>query len=210
MADRYMEEKTRGHGGCGFVLTLLLVVVLIGGLLLFTTNVLDGYKTRIYRFFYPQKYVEQVTSCAAEFHVDDALIYAVIRTESGFREEVESHAGAIGLMQLMPSTFEGLQTVRYGEVTMTADALFDPDINIEYGTYLLSTLLAHYDGNVATAAAAYNAGMTNVDSWLSDPSCSSDGITLTSVPYEETERYIERIEKAYEMYEALYSADTES
>lgn len=208
MARRYDERRTRGHGGCGFFLTLILAAAVIVGLLLFSTNLLDSYKNKVYEFFYPREYALEVSAASAEYGVDDALIYAVIRCESGFREQVESHAGAVGLMQLMPETFEWLQSSRDGEVTMSAASLLDPSVNIEYGTYLLHILLDKYDGNEATAVAAYNAGSTNVDSWLSDPAYSIDGMNLSTIPYEETKKYVEQVEKTKEMYKKLYDTDT--
>lgn len=207
MARRYDDGRTRGHGRCGFFITLVLVAAVIVGLLAFSTNILDTYKNKVYEYFYPQKYMEQVETASQCYGVEESLIYAVIRTESGFREEVESHAGAIGLMQLMPSTFEWLQSSQDGVVTMTSSSLYDPDINVDYGTCLLRILLDKYDGNISTAVAAYNAGSSNVDSWLTNPSYSPDGLTLASVPYEETEKYVERVENTRNMYEKLYYSD---
>lgn len=198
------RTKSKGHGCLGFTLTLIIVLVVIFALLLFTTNVLDGVKNQIYSFFYPQKYAEQVEKYSSEFGVDEALIYAVIYTESGFREEVESSAGAIGLMQLMPSTFEWLQGHLAGDLLYTTDDLKNPDINIRYGTYLISYLLDRYSGDTGTALAAYNAGVANVDNWLEDSSYSADGVTLSTIPYSETDRYVKRIEDAYDIYRAVY------
>lgn len=200
----------RGHGCLGFVLTFIIMLVGIGALLFFTTNVLDGVKDEVYKYIYPQKYVEQVTRCADEFGVDESLVYAVIRTESGFRPEVESHAGAIGLMQLMPDTFDWLQFRLDGEVIYPVSRLTDPDTNVRYGTYFLSHLLERYNGNVATVAAAYNAGTSTVDGWLEDSRYSSDGKTLSSIPYAETESYVAKVMKARDMYAHLYGGENKS
>lgn len=205
--SRYREERGRGHGCLGFFVTLLILAVGAGALLFFTTNVLDGVKDKIYTVFYPQKYTEQVERCAEEFDVDEALIYAVIRTESGFRAEVESHAGAVGLMQLMPATFEWLQGKLEGEVIYPADRLTDPDVNVRYGTYFLRHLLDRYGGNIATCAAAYNAGTTTVDGWLEDSRYSADGVTLSVIPYDETAGYVRKVEQAYAMYQHLYGGE---
>lgn len=199
----FEERKTRGHGCCGFFLVLVLVVGGIIALLAFSTNFLDVYKNKVYAFFYPQKYADYVEQYSAQYGVSSSLVYAVMRTESGFREEVESSAGAIGLMQIMPSTFEWLQNAKDGEVTMTSSSLFDPQVNIEYGTYLLSYLRDRYEDE-NTAVAAYNAGMTNVDAWLSDSRYSSDGSALSAIPFSETEQYVERVEKTKVMYEKIY------
>ena len=202
--NSYQEEKGKGHGCLGAVLALFLIVCVIVGLLMFSTNVLDGVKNKALSIFYPQKYSEYVTEYSQEFSVSEPLVYAVMRTESGFREEVESHAGAVGLMQLMPQTFEWLQNSKDGEITLSADDLKKPDVNIEYGTYFLSYLNSRYDGNLQVIAAAYNAGITTVDNWLGDKTYSSDGKTLTYIPYEETSKYVKKVKDTYEMYETLY------
>ena len=198
------KRKTKGHGCLGFTITLILSIAAIFVVLFFTTNVFGGLKKQIYGVFYPQKYSAEVSRYAAEYGVDEPLVYAVIRSESGFREDVESYAGAIGLMQLMPSTFDWLQEKIEGDVIYTADSLKTADVNIRYGTYFLALLLDRYDGDVTTACAAYNAGTSTVDGWLGDSRYSKDGKTLAAIPYTETERYVERIEKAEEIYRELY------
>ena len=200
------KKNKKGHGCLGFVLTLaaLLTVFVI---LIFTTHLFDGIKYKIYSIFYPHRYTEEVEQFSEEFGVDEDLVYAVIRTESGFREEVESHAGAVGLMQLTPDTFAWLQEYHLdGEVIYPAEKLKDPAVNIRYGTYYLHWLLERY-GDVRTACAAYNAGVTNVDRWLEDSRYSADGSTLSSIPYSETDKYVERVEEALEKYREIYGGD---
>jgi len=202
--SRVDKRKTKGHGCLGFTFTLTVLLAALFVVLFFTTNLFGGIKKQIYGVFYPRNYSEQVSCYAAEFNVDEPLVYAVIRTESGFREDVESYAGAIGLMQLMPSTFDWLQEKLEGDVIYTTDSLKTADVNIRYGTYFLALLLDRYDGNLSTACAAYNAGTTTVDGWLGDTRYSADGRTLSVIPYAETEQYIRRIEKAEQMYRELY------
>lgn len=198
-------KKSRGHGVLGFIITLVLVAAVIGAILIFFTGEdMSGLKGTVYGWLYPKKFSEQVEKYSAEFKVDKNLIYAVIKTESGFRPDVESQAGAVGLMQLMPETFDWLQESLDGEITHTSADLKDPDINVRYGTYFLSTLLSDYNGNIRTAAAAYNAGFSSVDSWLDDPQYSPDGKTLTNIPYKETADYADKVEKAYRIYGKLY------
>lgn len=199
------RRETKGHGVLGFFLTLILILLILAALFFFFSgDSMKGLKGKVYGIFYPQRYSQQVGTYAAEFGVDEALVYAVIRTESGFRAEVESHAGAVGLMQLMPSTFDWLQEKLEGGIVYGTDALTDPDVNVRYGTYFLSILLDRYGDDVNTAMAAYNAGTTTVDGWLGDSAYSADGQTLSRIPYQETERYVERVEKACEMYKQLY------
>ena len=193
------KQNKKGHG-C--LLTLLVFAAIVGvlAILYFTTPL----KKTVYRWFYPQKYTELVESAGQEFGVDEDLIYAVIRTESGFREEIESHAGAVGLMQLTPDTFEWLQEYHLdGEVLYPAERLKEAAVNIRYGVYYLSWLLSQY-GDVDTACAAYNAGPNKVDGWLGDSRYSEDGKTLTLIPITETKQYVEKVKDALEKYRELY------
>ncbi|MDO4748838.1 MAG: lytic transglycosylase domain-containing protein [Eubacteriales bacterium] len=202
--SHYTKTGRKGHGCCGGIVALFLVVVAVFSLLFFCTDVFSGLKDKVMMYFYPQDYSQYVTQYAEEYDVDEALVYAVIKTESGFREDVESSVGAIGLMQIMPDTFEWLQTLSDSEVTYTENDLKNPQINIKYGTYYLSFLLDHYDGREMLAIAAYNGGVANVDKWLKDTNYSADGLTLTDIPYEETKNYVERVEDAKNTYKTLY------
>lgn len=189
----------------GFILTLIIILAVFDVFFFFFTgDNMSGIKGNVFKLFFPQKFSEQVERSSKEFGVDEALIYSVIKNESGFRPEVESHAGAVGLMQLMPSTFDWLQEKLDGEITHDVTALKNPDINIRYGTYFLSILLERYGGDIRTVSAAYNAGTSAVDGWLGDAQYSSNGTTLTRIPYDETSHYADKVEKTYEMYKKLY------
>ncbi len=201
---RYEKTGKKGHGCCGSIFTLLVVCVVILALLMFSTDTLGSIKSKVLGHFYPQEYAEYVSEYSTMYGVDETLIYAVIRTESGFRAEVESSAGAMGLMQIMPDTFDWLQNMSEGAVIYQSAELLNPEINIQYGTYFLSYLLGHYNGNEQLTVAAYNAGVANVDSWLTDSRYSSDGITLSTIPYSETQQYVERVENTKRVYESLY------
>lgn len=200
----YEKTGKKGHGCCGCIVTFCIVLCVALILLAFTTTVLDGVKNKVMKHFYPLEYSEYVQQYSEQYSVDETLVYAVIRTESGFRAEVESSAGAMGLMQIMPDTFSWLQNMRDGEVTHSDSELLNPQTNIEYGTYFLSYLIDKYEGNEQLAVAAYNAGMTNVDNWLEDIAHSADGVSLTSIPFEETKNYVERVENTKRVYETLY------
>ena len=152
---------------------------------------------------YPMKYQQQVDRAAETYNLEKSLIYAVIRTESHFDPEAESHVGAVGLMQLMPESFEWLQGLRGQELDMSE--LNNPDVNIDYGCYLLRYFYDYY-GSEETAVAAYNAGFV-VGDWLKDPNYSSDGKSLDAIPYGETERYVEKVMKTKKMYKKLYFSE---
>ena len=152
---------------------------------------------------YPMKYESVVNKASDAYNVEKALIYSVIRTESGFRENAVSRADAIGLMQLVPETFLWLQDENQSLPKATVEELKTPDVNITYGTFYLSYLLQKYESK-STAIAAYNAGPGNVNKWLDNPEYSKDGVTLQKIPYEETRNYVSKVIAGEEMYNKLY------
>ena len=155
------------------------------------------------RSIYPIRYEETVLQASEETGLPPSLLFAVIKTESDFDPAARSHAGAVGLMQMIPDTFYWIQEKNHGEIVLEEEALLDASSNIRYGSLLLKWLIDRY-GNLNTALCAYNAGMGAVDGWLSDPAYSQDGITLSKIPYSETSRYIKRIALARHFYQRLY------
>ena len=137
-----------------------------------------------------------VYTASAEFGVPVAMILAVIRTESDFRPDAVSDAGAKGLMQLMPQTF--LWLCEELNETQENERITDPWINIRYGTYYLSYLYEKF-GSWRVALAAYNAGEGRVTEWLADPTLTSDG-TLRRIPYPETAAYVKKTLEYYTDY----------
>ena len=118
-----------------------------------------------------------------------ALAYAVMKAESNFEESAVSSAGAVGLMQLLPSTAQFIAE-RSG-IPFLPERLFDGEYNTRLGCAYLAYLLERFEEE--TALAAYNAGEGTVQGWLSDPHCSEDGRTLFQIPYAETRRYLKKI-----------------
>lgn len=156
---------------------------------------------RAMRMLYPKPFAEIVQREAAEFRLDEDLIYAVMKAESGFDEKAESHAAAHGLMQLTQSTFDWMAD-RYPPENGGGD-IFDPADNIHCGSALLRVLLDHY-GSLDVALAAYNAGMGNVSGWLEEEKYSADGASLHTIPYPETEAYVKKVKKNIQAYQKLY------
>lgn len=186
------KSKRRFRMGIGILVTAVLLCV---GLY---------YAGRaVAREVYPLRYSEEVMAAAAEYELSPALIYAVIRTESGFREKAVSPAGAAGLMQLTEAAFKEAQKKRDGRVSLDAQQRLDPAVNIQYGSCYLALMLRRFSCE-ETALAAYNAGPNRVTGWLKDAACSEDGVTLTYIPYEETQNYVKRIEQARNFYRFLY------
>ena len=152
--------------------------------------------------FYPRSYSEYVEKYCAVYDINPHLAYAVIHTESGFDSNAVSHLGACGLMQLMPETFDWLRAKDKKNGSQYSD-IFDPETNIRYGVYFLS-IIQHRFSSERSAIAAYHAGMGRVSSWLSDTSFSSDGISLHTIPFADTEHYVRRVERTKRIYETLY------
>ncbi|HIS50695.1 MAG TPA: lytic transglycosylase domain-containing protein [Candidatus Gallacutalibacter pullistercoris] len=163
-------------------------------------------KDALLKKVYPLPYYEIVMTEAEKNGLNPALVYGVIRAESGFDPNAVSHANARGLMQMTPQTFEWVQTMIPDSEHLTAEDLFDPEVNIRFGCELLSLLISHYD-NESTAICAYNAGMGNVTSWLENPEYSSDGTTLNVIPFGETQEYLKRVIANRDMYLRLYAQE---
>ena len=149
---------------------------------------------------YPLTYRELAHESIEGTLVPLALLMAVIRTESSFNPNAVSSAGARGLTQIMPETFEWLQS-RTGE-NLPVEALFEPGISIRYGALLLDILLAEF-GVAETALAAYHAGRTRVNNWLRDPEISPDGRTIPHIPTPQTRHYVNKVMRAYEKYQRI-------
>lgn len=162
-----------------------------------------AYKLMLHQM-YPQKYEEIVSACAQEYGVEESLVYAVIKCESGFRPNVTSKADARGLMQITEETFDWVNSKMPAGEKASYDEIFDPEVNIRYGTYLLSLLLEEFD-STENALTAYHAGWGNVKKWLQDERYSSDGTTLENIPFPTTSGYVDDVLAAQKAYKRLYS-----
>jgi soluble lytic murein transglycosylase len=147
------------------------------------------------RLWYPLHYAAIVRRHASEEHIDPALLAAVIETESKFNANARSRAGAVGLMQLTPSTAKGIAQYTGGTRFRVSD-LTDPEINVRYGAWYLRHLLDKYKDE-RLALAAYNAGEENVDRWQK----AHEGIQFS-----ETRDYIDRVERLKTIYRRAYAA----
>jgi soluble lytic murein transglycosylase len=147
------------------------------------------------RLWYPLNYSTNIRVYAQQDDLDPALLAAVIEAESKFNANARSDAGAIGLMQLTPSTAKGIAQYTGGSRFRVSD-LTDPDINIRYGAWYLGHLFAKYK-NERLALAAYNAGQQNVDSWLS----AHEGIQFS-----ETRDYVDKVERLKGIYRRAYAS----
>jgi soluble lytic murein transglycosylase len=151
------------------------------------------------RLWYPLKYGAIVRGHARNYRLDPALLAAVIYQESKFRPHVKSDSGAIGLMQLLPDTAKGI-AVHTGGTRFRVRDLYDPELNVRYGSWYLRHLLDKYHDERA-ALAAYNAGQENVDEWRRDGK---------GIAFSETRHYVKRVEHLKTLYRRGYSKELRS
>lgn len=175
---------------------VLLLALLVAGLF-----VANGTFDRAAReITLPLRYDDIIRQQAREKNLDPALIAAVIFVESRFIAGRTSPAGAEGLMQITPETARDIAR-RSGGTRFTVADLDTPQINISYGSYLLRELLDRYDGDLAAALAAYNAGPGNADKW------GGSSLKAQDIPFPETRAYVEKVLRAQEDYRARYDKE---
>jgi soluble lytic murein transglycosylase len=147
------------------------------------------------RLRYPLEYDHIVRGHARQYDLDAALLAAVIYRESKFDSDARSSSGAVGLMQLLPETAKGIAQLTGGK-RFEVDDLYDPEINVRYGSFYLRRLLRKYEDE-RLALAAYNAGQANVDEWLAEG--------RREIPFPETREFVENVLETREIYERAYA-----
>lgn len=182
-----------------------LAIVLILGALIFSGVMMKKASKSVEHEAYPLDYLTIVKKKAAENGVPLSVVYAMIFQESRFDPNAESADGARGLMQVMKITHDWIDSYR-GESKGDWDDLFDPEVNLDYGIWLLGYCYREF-GNWETVYAAYNAGINRVKGWLSDPTYSEDGVTLKEIPYAETRKYVEKVSSYRKDYQTVYDFD---
>ncbi|HLF95649.1 MAG TPA: transglycosylase SLT domain-containing protein [Methylococcaceae bacterium] len=138
---------------------------------------------------YPLLFENTVVREAARQRVEPGVILGVIRQESAFDALAQSAAGARGLMQILPSTGQDIAR-SFGERLFSAARLHDAETNLRYGTHFLRDLLDRFEGNLALAAAAYNAGATRVRRWAPSGRPLAADVWMEQIPYRETRHYV--------------------
>ena len=181
--------------------TQLKLFTVITALLLVFVIILYNCITLTAQTLYPKKYSALIEKVSTEFEIEPVLLYAMIKTESGFDKNAVSDAGAMGLTQITPETFQWLQTKT--KTSYEDEALFEPEISIYFGAFFIKLLLDEFE-YVDVAFAAYHAGRGQVNEWLSDPRYSSDGEALDTIPFEDTSNHVEKVNKNIKKYNKIY------
>jgi len=152
---------------------------------------------------YPIKYSEYVEKYSREFGVDKYIVYAVMRSESSFREDSISSVGAKGLMQVTDDTYFWLMDKAGDKSVKNPNDLFIPEINIKYGTYFLKVLDDEFK-DLKSSLGAYHAGRGSLLKWLKDERYSKNGKTLYETPFKDTNYYIKKAMETYKIYKNIY------
>lgn len=156
------------------------------------------------KIFYPKPYQEVVAEESSQQNIDENLIYAIIKAESKFSEEVISNRGARGLMQVMPETGDWIAQELNLE-GYNKDHLLDASTNLKMGIWYYSYLVKQFKGNHVSAIAAYNGGETNVNKWIREGVWSGQEIDVQNIPFKETREYVLKVLMNHEMYKNLYA-----
>ena len=153
-------------------------------------------------YTHPLKFKNEIIVYATENQLQPELIASIINAESSFNKNAKSDKNAIGLMQIKLSTANYLSELSDKE-KLTEQELFYPETNIKFGCEYLKYLIKKFE-NLNTALASYNAGETRVRSWLRSGIYSTDGKTLTFIPYKETRNYVKKINENIKFYKKYF------
>ena len=140
---------------------------------------------------FPKTYSKYIFREAKRNHLDPALIFAITRQESAFVTTARSCAGALGLMQLIPSTAKMIAKKVHEPLRNNKD-LLKADKNIKLGSKYLRVLLDKYQSNAVLAAAAYNAGPARIKNWLPEYDMPADS-WIETIPFKETRNYVQNV-----------------
>jgi peptidoglycan lytic transglycosylase len=161
---------------------------------------------QILQVTYPFPYRELVRREADEWGIDPFMMAAIIRQESAFKADIVSHAGAIGLMQVMPPT--GAELARaHGPSGFTRESLTRPEVNLHLGAAFFVDMSRRYDDELPLVLSAYNAGPTRATRWRRYPEA-GDPLRFTErIPITETRGYVKSVRRNLGLYRVLYGQD---
>jgi soluble lytic murein transglycosylase len=160
-----------------------------------------------WRAAFPLPYELNLRSAAARNQLDPMLVAGLIRQESAFESKAMSHAGAIGLMQVMPTT--ALKLARQLKVRYARTRLTDPGYNLQLGSRYLANLIQAF-GTPEAALAAYNAGEDRVVQWTAGQNYLETAEFVESIPFTETREYVQIVIRNSEVYRLVYGPSPSS
>jgi soluble lytic murein transglycosylase-like protein len=157
----------------------------------------------LYQLLYPVHYNDVIGKHSRQYEIDPLFVASMIREESRYNAGIVSWAGARGLMQIMPSTGSDLAR-RLNIRRFSSDMLFDPDVNIQMGTWYMKDLMNRFQNNHALVAGAYNGGPGRMQRWVSSMDTSDLDEFIEDIPITETRRHIKKVLDSYYIYQELY------
>ena len=184
-------NNQKGHTNFFKIIMLIICVIIlfVGSFLCF------------FAFFYPVKYKKIIFENCDKYQIDYTLEFSIVNAESKFMPNKVSPKGAMGLMQIMPSTAVFIAD-ELGYENFSVESLYTPEINLQFGIYYLSYLSTKFE-TLEQVICAYNAGETAVRNWLKNKEYSVDGKNLDEIPYAETKGYLLKVQKNMKIYKKL-------
>jgi soluble lytic murein transglycosylase len=158
---------------------------------------------RFWRLVFPLPYRAAVERNCATYSLDPYLFAGLIRQESEFDTRIVSHANAYGLSQVLPSTARHMAR-SLGIQRFRTSMLYEPNVNLRFGTAILRRYLDQYDGNLEAALASYNGGPNRVKRWLNANEYREPAEFIESIPLSETRNYVQTVLRNAEIYRRLY------
>jgi len=167
-----------------------------------------NWDARLLRAAFPFPFEDQIRAASLEAGLDPYFVAGLIRQESLFQPAIRSHAGATGLMQIMPATGRGLAR-EMGIRGFQTVLLEEPETNVAMGTRYIAQQLRRFDGRAEDALAAYNAGASRMIRWRGLPGYSDPELWVERIPFSETRGYVKAITLNWSIYTSLYGCGLE-
>jgi soluble lytic murein transglycosylase len=161
----------------------------------------EGRPLQVLSIIFPPFYTSEISKYAARFGVDPLLVIAVMRQESIFDYKIVSPAGAIGLMQVMPTTGEGI--AKELKETFAEDSLYNYETNIRYGAFYLRKRSVQFEGDKVLVLCSYNAGAHNAIKWRDRNKNLEPDLFVEDIGFFETRGYVKKVMGNYWTYQAL-------
>ena len=164
---------------------------------------------KIKKKIYPDYYFSIIKDLSEQYSIDPYLVLAIIKAESAFEKDIISPVGAVGLMQLMPSTAAWMIETGMNQIVDFAEwndfFLMNPEINLELGMTYFRYLLDYFNQKICPAIAAYNAGPGRLDEWIKGENQTQPDSFIEKIPIPETKNYIKKVINFYFLYSMIYT-----
>lgn len=196
-----MARRRRSRGRGRLLLLVLVLVAAVAAVGLATHQSMPSWYARLW---YPLEYDAAINRDARLNGLDPALVAAVAWRESDFEPSARSSRGAVGLMQVLPSTAHFIASQPDPPPGNVRD-LPDPEVNISFGSWYLRHLIDLHDGSVSEALAAYNGGPENLRAWKAAALAKGTEFRIPDdIPFEETRKYVTDVLNAWAIYREAY------